>query len=294
MSHTSSAVFAITVFAAPVVALGVVSARTGDAPRRTVARVGSLAAGSVSVLVALALITNLPPDPNPGAIAAMIALSVLPALPWVLLRDEKPGETALVFSMLVAGTLVVVFALLGLVTTFGATVAESTNIGAGPGGLFVLIPASAYVVLELKVLRATRGMIKELERERAVKAAVARAHEPVTASPQDAKLRVRFENCQEIQRASPYHTCKLRLDGEWTPTLPADGWLRVSAFSPDRRFVGLAHWGDSREQSPGFHIITIDCVEQSYEISGRTDGFCQSLAWSDDRFVPLVWHAPHR
>ena len=290
MSHTSSAVFAITTFAAPVVALGVVSAKTGGAPRRMVARVGSLAASAVSALVAIVLLTDLPPDPSFGAIAALIGLSLVPAVPWLLLYEERPGETPLVLSLLVSGALVAAFALLGLVTTFGATVAESTNVGAGPGGLFVLIPASAYVVLELKVFRAVRGMIKELERERAAKAAAARALEPVIASPKDAKLRVRFEGCKEIRAGLPYHACKLQLDGEWAPSLPADGWIRISAFSADRRFTGLAHW-DTRDDSPGFRIITIDCVERTYEISDRLDGYCQSLAWSDDRFVPLVWHA---
>ena len=293
MSHTSSAVFAITVFAAPVVALGVVLARMGDAPRRTVARIGSLASAGVSVLVALALLTDLPPDPSPVAIAVMLALSLVPAAPWLLLREEKPGETPLVLSMLLSGALAAVFALLGLLSTFGATVAESTSIGAGPAGLFVLIPAGAYVALEVKIFSAIRGMLNEIEKERAVKAAAARAREPVIASPPDSKLRVRFDGCEEIQRGSPYHACKLRLDGEWTPSLPADGWIRVSAFSPDRRFVGLAHW-DARDNAPGFHIVTIDCVERAYEIADRTDGFCQSLAWSDDKFVPLVWHAPHR
>jgi hypothetical protein len=126
-----------------------------------------------------------------------------------------------------------------------------------------------------------------------VKAAAARARQPVTASPKDAKLRVRFEGCEEVRAGSLYQTCKLQLDGDWTPALPADGWIRISAFSPDRRFTGLAHW-DSRENAPGFRIVTIDSVERSYEISDRTDGYCQSLAWSEDKFVPLVWHAPHR
>jgi len=72
--------------------------------------------------------------------------------------------------------------------------------------------------------------------------------------------------------------------------LPPDGWIRISAFSPDRRFTGLAHW-DTRDKSPGFRIFTIDCIERNYDLSDRYDGFCQSLAWSDDKFVPLVWHA---
>jgi hypothetical protein len=38
--------------------------------------------------------------------------------------------------------------------------------------------------------------------------------------------------------------------------------------------------------------VTIDCVERTWEISNRVDGFCQALAWNDDKFVPLVWHAP--
>jgi hypothetical protein len=72
--------------------------------------------------------------------------------------------------------------------------------------------------------------------------------------------------------------------------LPADGWIRVSAFSPDRRFTGLAHW-DTRNNSTGFRVFTIDAAERSYEISDRFDGYCQSLAWSDGKFVPLVWNA---
>ena len=290
MSHTSSAVFAITVFAAPVVALGVVSAMTGGAPRRTVARAGSLASTAVAVLIALTLLTDLPPDPSVAAIATMIALSFVPAIPWLLLHDEKPAERELVLSMLISGALVAVFALLGLVSTFGASVAESTSIGAGPGGLFVLLPAGAYVALELKVFRAVRGMMKDVEMERATKAAAVRARQPVVASPKDAMLRVRFEGCEEIRVGSPYHSCKLRLDGEWAPLLPADGWIRVSAFSPDRRFTGLAHW-DTRDTAPGFRIFTIDSGERAYEMSDRFDGYCQSLAWSDDKFVPLVWHA---
>jgi hypothetical protein len=290
MSHTSSAVFAITVFAAPVVALGVVSAMTGGAPRRTVARAGSVASTAVAVLIALTLLADLPPDPSIAAIATMIVLSFVPAIPWLLLRDEKPTERLLVFSMLISGALVAVFALLGLVSTFGASIAESTSIGAGPGGLFVLLPAGAYVALELKVFRAVRGMMKDVEMERATKAAAVRARQPVIASPKDAKLRVRFEGCEEIRMGSPYHACKLRLDGEWAPVLPTDGWIRVSAFSPDRRFTGLAHW-DTRDNAPGFRIFTIDCGERTYEMSDRFDGYCQSLAWSDDKFVPLVWHA---
>ena len=293
MTHTSSAVFAITVFAAPVVALGAVLARTGGAPRRTVARVSSIAATACSVLSAVALLTDLPRNPDINAVATMIVLAFLPVIPWVLLRDEKPGETPLVISLLVSGALVGAFALIGLVTTFGATVAESTSIGAGPAGLFVLMPAGAYVALEVKVFQAVRGMMKDVETERAVKAAAARARAPITASPKDARLRVRFEGCEEIQIGSPYHSCKLQLDGDWTPSLPTDGWIRVSAFSPDRRFTGLAHW-DRVDNAPGFRIITIDCVERNYDISDRTDGFCQSLAWSDDKFVPLVWHAPQR
>ena len=231
MSHTSSAVFAITVFAAPVVALGVVLAKTGGASRRTVARVGSLAATAVSVLVALALLSELPPDPNFVPIASTIALSFVPALPWLLLRDDNPGETPLVLSLLVSGALVVVIALIGLVTTFGETVAEATNIGAGPGGLFVLLPAGAYVVLELKVFRAVQGMLKGLEAGRAAEVEAARAREPIIASPKDAMLRVRFERCREIRMGSPYQACRLRLEGEWTPSLPDEGWIRVSAFS---------------------------------------------------------------
>jgi hypothetical protein len=133
-------------------------------------------------------------------------------------------------------------------------------------------------------------MMKDSAMERATQAAAARARQPVVASPKDAKLRVRFEGCEEIRMGSPYHACTLRLDGEWTPALPADGWIRISAFSPDRRFTGLAHW-DSRDNAPGFRIFTIDCVERNYELSDRIDGYCQSLAWSDDKFVPLVWHA---
>jgi len=91
MSHTSSAVFAITVFAAPVVALGVVLARTGGAPRRTVARVASIAATTCSVLIAVSLLTDLPRNPDVNAVATMIVLAFLPVIPWVLLRDEKPG-----------------------------------------------------------------------------------------------------------------------------------------------------------------------------------------------------------
>jgi hypothetical protein len=290
MSHTSSAVFAITVFAAPIVALGVVLARTGGAPRRTVARAGSVASTAVTVLIALALLIDLPPDSSLRAIAIIIALSFVPAMPWLLLRDEKPTETPLVLSMLISGALAAVFALLGLLSTFGASVAESTSIGAGPGGLFVLLPAGAYVALELKVFLAVREMMKDSAMERATQAAAARARQPVVASPKDAKLRVRFEGCEEIRMGSPYHACTLRLDGEWTPALPADGWIRISAFSPDRRFTGLAHW-DSRDNAPGFRIFTIDCVERNYELSDRIDGYCQSLAWSDDKFVPLVWHA---
>jgi hypothetical protein len=290
MSHTSSAVFAITVFAAPIVALGVVLARTGGAPRRTVARAGSVASTAVTVLIALTLLTDLPPDSSLRAIAIIIALSFVPAMPWLLLRDEKPTETPLVLSMLISGALAAVFALLGLLSTFGASVAESTSIGAGPGGLFVLLPAGAYVALELKVFLAVRGMMKDSAMERATQAAAARARQPMVASPKDAKLRVRFEGCEEIRMGSPYHACTLRLDGEWTPALPADGWIRISAFSPDRRFTGLAHW-DSRDNAPGFRIFTIDCVERNYELSDRIDGYCQSLAWSDDKFVPLVWHA---
>ena len=290
MSHTSSAVFAITVFAAPIVALGVVLARTGGAPRRTVARVGSLASTAVAVLIAVALLIDLPPDPSIRAIAIMIALSFAPAMPWLLLRDEKPAETPVVLSMLISGALAAAFALLGLLSTFGASVAEATSIGAGPGGLFVLLPAGAYVALELRVFLALRGMMKDSAMERATQAAAARARQPVVASPKDAKLRVRFEGCEEIRTGSPYHACKLRLDGEWTPALPATGWIRISAFSPDRRFTGLAHW-DSRDNAPGFRIFTIDCVERNYELSDRIDGYCQSLAWSDDKFVPLVWHA---
>ena len=289
MSHTSSAVFAITVFAAPVVALGVMLARTGGAPARTVARAGSLAAGAVSVLVTLSLLLDLPTDSSPVAVATLIVLSFVPAVPWVLLRDNKPKDLPLVASMLVSGALVAVFALLGLVTTFGATLAESTNFGSGPGGLFVVLPAGAYVVLELKVLRAVQRMLRERDAARAINAAAVRARQPVTASPKDAKLHVRFEGCEEIRGGFPYQSCTLRLGGDWTPVLPADGWIRVSAFSPDRRFAGLAHW-DTRDNSPGFRIFTIDCVECSYEISDHTDGFCQSLAWSEDRFVPLVWH----
>ena len=290
MSHTSSAVFAITVFAAPIVALAVVSARTGGAPRRTVARAGSLASTAVTVLIALTLLTDLPPNPSVVAIATMIALSFVPAAPWLLLRDEKPGETPLVLSMLISGALIAVFAVLGLVSTFGASVAESTSIGAGPAGLFVLLPAGAYVMLEVKVFRAVRGMMRQIETERATRAAAVRARQPMVASPKDAKLRVRFEECEEIQTGSPYHACKLRLDGDWTPSLPTDGWIRVSAFSADRRFTGLAHW-DTRDTAPGFRIFTIDCVERTYELSDRFDGYCQSLAWSEDKFVPLVWHA---
>jgi hypothetical protein len=293
MSHTSSAVFAITVFAAPVVALAVVLSKTGGASHRAAARAGSLAATAASALVTLVLLSNVSPDPDPGAIASMIALLLVPALPWLLLSDDKPRERSMVISLLASGALVAVVALLGLVTTFGAGVAESTSIGSGPGGLFVLIPAGAYVALEVKVFRAVQGMLKELETGRAMKAAAAKAREPVIASPKDAMIRVRFEGCNEISAGSPYSSCSLRLDGAWTPSLPADGWIRVSAFSPDRRFLGLAHW-DARESSQGFRILTIDCVDRSYEISDRTDGFCQSLAWSDGRFVPLVWHAPQR
>ncbi|HEV8214343.1 MAG TPA: hypothetical protein VGP95_00870 [Gemmatimonadaceae bacterium] len=291
MSHTSSAVFAITVFAAPIVALGVVLARSGGVAPRSVARMGSFAATVVAALVAIALLTTAPRESDIGADVVMVVLALVPAVPWLLLRDEKPTEIQLVVSMLVSGALIAVFAVIGLVTTFGATVAESTNIGAGPGGFFVLLPAGAYVFLELKVFRAIRAMLRGLEAERATKAAAARAREPVVASPRDAKLRVRFEDCQEIRMGSPYTACKLGLDGEWTPNLPAEGWVRVSAFSPDRRFTGLAHW-DTPDNSPGFHIVTIDCVERRWEISNRVDGFCQALAWNDDKFVPLVWHAP--
>ena len=292
MSHTSSAVFAITIFAAPVLALGVVLAATGGASRRIVARAASIAATACSVLIAVALLTDLPRDPDVSAVATMVVLAFMPVIPWVLLREDQPGDRELVVSLLVSGALVGAFSLIGVFATFGATVAESTSIGAGPAGLFVLIPVGAYVALEAKVFRAVRGMMKDAETERAVKAAATRARQPITASPKDAKFRVRFEGCQEIQAGSPYHSCKLRLDGEWTPSLPVDGWIRVSAFSPDRRYTGLAHW-DTVNNAPGFRIITIDYVERNYDISDRTDGFCQSLAWSDDKFVPLVWHAPH-
>src|SRR4029078_5141462 len=87
----------------------------------------------------------------------------------------------------------------------------------------------------------------------------------MVASPKAPLLRVRFEECGEIIAGSPYQSCKVRLDGEWAPSLPPDGWIRVSAFSPDRRFTGLAHW-DTRDKSPGFRIFTIDSVEQNYEL----------------------------
>ena len=289
MSHISSAVFAITIFAAPVVALGVVVARTGGAPHRVVARTASLAATVVSVLVALTLLIDLPSNANVTSLATIVALSLVPATPWVLLRDDEPRESFVVGSMLVSGALMVVVTLLGLVTTFGATIAESINIGSGPASLFVLLPAASYVALEFKVYRAARRMVVDRESTRAARAAVLRARQPIVASPKDALLQVRFEECGEIVAGSPYQSCKLRLDGQWTPSLPADGWIRVSAFSPDRRFTGLAHW-ETRNNSTGFRVFTIDAAERSYEISDRFDGYCQSLAWSDDKFVPLVWH----
>ena len=280
MSHASSAVFAITVFAAPVVALGVVAARTGGAPPRAAARAASFGATAASVLVALSLLIDLPPDPNVTPLATIVALSLVPATPGVLLREAEPRESFLVGSMLVSGALIAVVALLGLVT----------SLGSGPGSLFVLLPAGSYVALELKVYRAVQRMLEERESDRASRAAALRARQPIVASPKDALLRVRFEECGAISAGSPYQSCKLGLDGEWAPSLPPDGWIRISAFSPDRRFTGLAHW-DTRDKSPGFRIFTIDCIERNYDLSDRYDGFCQSLAWSDDKFVPLVWHA---
>lgn len=290
MSHASSAAFAITTFTAPVAALAVVVAKTGGAPHRVVARAGSLGATVVSVLIALSLLIDLRPDPAVTSLAIIVALSLVPAVPWVLLRDEEPRESFLVGSMLVSGALVAVVVILCLATTFGATIAESTSIGSGPAGLFVVLPAVAYVGLELKVYRAVQRMINGREASRAARAAALRARQPIVASPKDALLRVRFEECDEISAGSPYQSCKLRLDGEWIPSLPTDGWVRVSAFSADRRFTGLAHW-DTRDNSPGFRVFTIDCVERDYDMSDRHDGYCQSLAWSDDKFVPLVWHA---
>lgn len=290
MSHATSAVFAITTFAAPVAALGVVVARTGGAPYRTAARAASFGATVVSVLLALTLLIDLPPNPNVTSLATVVALSLVPAVPWVLLREEEPRESFVVGSMLVSGALMAVVALLGLVTTFGASIAESTNVGSGPAGLFVLFPAGSYVALQFKVYRAVQRMLKDRESGRAARAAALRARQPIVASPKDALLRVRFEECGEFRVGSPYQSCKLRLDGEWAPSLPAEGWIRVSAFSPDRRFTGLVHW-DTRDNAPGFRVFAIDSVDRSYEISDRYDGYCQSLAWSDNKFVPLVWHA---
>ena len=77
-------------------------------------------------------------------------------------------------------------------------------------------------------------------------------------------------------------------------TFAPQRWLdsreRVQPRSTVRRPRALGH----SENAPGFRIVTIDCVERTFDISERTDGFCQSLAWNDEKFLPLVWHAPHR
>ena len=283
-------------FAGPPVALLWLAKTSGRRTPLQSARAASLATAVLAFVIIAAFVFpgDLGDLGRPGALSLLL-VALVPGLPWVLLEREPPGELPLVFSMIISGALAAIFGVAGLIATFAGMIAESgIGHGGGPGALFLLVPTALLIALQLRVMRPVLRAMRGTPSVAPTPGGLPSASPPVAAGPlAEPKLRLTFEHCGEIRMGSPYQRCTLRLDGEWVPELERTDWVRVSAMSPDRRFVGLARW-DTPANTPGFRVITIDCVGREVATSDRFEGCCQALSWTDKGFVPMVWRPPRQ
>jgi hypothetical protein len=91
-------------------------------------------------------------------------------------------------------------------------------------------------------------------------------------------IRVRFKDVGEIRMGSPYNSCRLVLTGTKVPELPETDWQDRAAYSPRKRFLGLVRW-DTRGNTPGFRIFTIDSRKGACTASRRIRGLCKRIYW---------------
>ena len=82
---------------------------------------------------------------------------------------------------------------------------------------------------------------------------------------------------------SPYQTCRLTLEGEWTPELEAGSWVGVQASSRGGERLALAEW--DLDQGVGFRIVVVDSRSQSVEQSAGIQGCCVALGWLATRWA---------
>lgn len=98
---------------------------------------------------------------------------------------------------------------------------------------------------------------------------------------------VRFLEPVEIRMGSRYCACRVRLSGRWVPELPdgGEGFQNIKAWSPDGNYLGLVQWRVSRQNEPGFRILTIAVKQRRMIKSGRIRGCCESLNWENGTFT---------
>lgn len=82
---------------------------------------------------------------------------------------------------------------------------------------------------------------------------------------------------------SPWDSCDLWIDGDWSPDLPVQDWQGLSAESPDGRYLALVRW-DTTGNEPGFRIYTLDDVLHTVAVSPREHGCCVKVWWHEGAF----------
>ena len=93
------------------------------------------------------------------------------------------------------------------------------------------------------------------------------------------KMKVEFNNCQEIRMGSPFRVCEVVFTGLWRPKVPNDGWQNLQAESPDGRYVALVQWAANANR-PGFVIYIFDTVAHNVRRLERVDGCCERIWWN--------------
>jgi hypothetical protein len=101
-------------------------------------------------------------------------------------------------------------------------------------------------------------------------------------------IKVKFRNHGEIRMGSPYNLYSIKLDGEWVPDLPKDGWQNTHARSPGGRYLILTAW-DTTDNKPGFYFILIDALKRSYLRTDVFRGCCTKLEWMEDGVFWEAW-----
>lgn len=147
-------------FLLPSVSCAFVFWETRGAPLLHSARVSSGALAIITVAGTITLERVVVSGPPTAGSAKLLAVSIVPILAWLVLMSEKPGQSALVLSMVVAAVEVGLGILGGLVVGLVGSIAEPGYKG-GPGGFLVLIPAGCYAMIAVKAMRSAHRLSNE-------------------------------------------------------------------------------------------------------------------------------------